>query len=82
VQYEKEFHKIRIFALYEDPGGGGAFTAGTIANSERKNRFQAVLRIREWDVYPGFFKNPKIASKPLRNMIRLFIPGLDPGSGS
>jgi hypothetical protein len=30
VQYEKEFHKIRIFALYEDPGGGGAFTAGII----------------------------------------------------
>jgi hypothetical protein len=39
VQYEKEFHKIRIFALYEDPGGSGAVTAGTIPNIESKNRF-------------------------------------------
>jgi hypothetical protein len=28
VQYEKEFHKIRIFDLYEDPSGSGSFTSG------------------------------------------------------
>ena len=30
VQYEKEFHKIRIFSLYEDPDGSGAFTSGIV----------------------------------------------------
>jgi hypothetical protein len=60
VQYEKEFHKIRIFALYEDPGGGGAFTAGTIPNNERKNRLQAVMFVLD----PNFF-HPGSASKNL-----------------
>jgi hypothetical protein len=55
VQYEKEFHKIRIFALYEDPGGGGAFTAGIMPNSERKIDCKQSCGSGMFIPDPGFF---------------------------